>query len=134
MSLEQVIRDSPVKVVPGRFAIVKVPEVPTSGLHFMVTYDETETTVITEEQQIAGLNVQAVEKWFTLIEFCVSVPFSAVGFLATIAKGVADAGMNILIVSTFSKDYILVRENDVKAALDVLSSIGFRTQPTSPVS
>ena len=64
-------------------------------------------------------------KWFKLFEFKVSIPFLAPGFLAKISKTIADKSLNILIVSTFSKDYALIREEDFKVAVKALEEVGF---------
>ena len=56
----------------------------------------------------------------------VSLPFYAVGFLSTISSAIAEKGMNILIASTYSKDYIMVREEHLSKAKEVLLSLGFK--------
>ena len=54
-----------------------------------------------------------------------ALPFYAVGFLAKIAKAIAAKNLNILIVSTFSKDYLLIREEKYKTAVKALKETGF---------
>ena len=60
-----------------------------------------------------------------LIEFKISTPFYVVGFLSTISKTIAAQGCNCLIVSTYSKDYLLVREDEFDRAKSALIGLGF---------
>ena len=53
------------------------------------------------------------------------MPFVAKGFLAKVTNTIADKGLNVLIVSTFSNDYALVKEETHKIAIEVLKDIGF---------
>lgn len=63
---------------------------------------------------------------YALIALNVSTPFYSVGFLATVSTAIAEHGMNILIISTFSKDYIMVREDKLDEARQVLIQMGFK--------
>ena len=74
---------------------------------------------------ISSLNYNKDCKWFKLIEFKITKPFICVGFLATISKTIADKGLNILLVSTFSKDYALVNEKNIESALKAFEERGF---------
>ena len=62
---------------------------------------------------------------YKLIEFKPAVPFQTVGFLAKIAEVIANQGMNILIVSTFSKDYIMIKEELLEKGIQALKNTGF---------
>jgi hypothetical protein len=48
-----------------------------------------------------------------------------VGFLATISQAIAEAQLNPLIIATYSKEYLLIREDGFKKALEVLKKLGF---------
>ncbi len=93
--------------------------------HFLICRDKDETTLITEEKNVSNTKFENEVKWFKLFEFKVSCPFQAKGFLAKISKTIADKGLNILIVSTFSKDYALIKEENFKVAVKALKNIGF---------
>ncbi len=123
-ALQDVIRSSPVIVHKGRYAYLRGAEKELKG-HFLVAQDKDETTIVTEEANLAGTDYEKAVTWFRLLEFRVSVPFLAPGFLAEISGAVAKKGLNILIVSTFSKDYALVQEGDLDQALKALEGIGF---------
>ena len=66
-----------------------------------------------------------VQTDYKLIEFKPAVPFQTVGFLAKIAEVIANQGMNILIVSTFSKDYIMIKEELLEKGIQALKDTGF---------
>jgi hypothetical protein len=123
-TLEEIIKTSSIIIHKGRYAYLKAESVP-EGKHFMISRDETETTVVTEERFVESVPYKEAVKWFKLFEIKVSAPFIALGFLAKIAQTVADEGLNILIVSTFSKDYILVREETQERAASALAALGF---------
>ena len=123
-SLEEVIAASRVVVHAGRYAYLKARE-PGLGDHFLVARDSDEVTVVTEERNVASTEHDDAVKWFTLIEIRVSLPFVAKGFLARVTRTMADEDLNVLVVSTYSKDYILVREEGRETAVAALERAGF---------
>lgn len=125
--LEQVIKSSTVVVRPGRYAYLKCDE-PPMGSHFLVAQDEDEVTVVTEERQVIDVPYSETTQWFKLLEIKVSMPFVATGFLAKVTSTIAEEGLNVLIVSTYSKDYALVREETADTAIEALRDVGFPVQ------
>ena len=93
--------------------------------YFLATKDSDEITFIVEEKNLGKFEFQKINKWFKLIEFKITKPFLIVGFLATVSKVISEKGLNILIVSTFSKDYILVKEEELEKAKEALKETGF---------
>ena len=124
MKLDEVIKTSTVIVHAGRYAYLKAKG-KQSGDHFLVSQDKDEVTIVTEEGNLESVNYDSAEKWFKLIEIQVSAPFVATGFLAKVTGAIAAKNLNLLVVSTFSKDYILVREEEHEIALQALSEAGF---------
>lgn len=124
-NLDALIRMSPVRVCPGTYCVAKVTGQVEGGDHFMVARDQDEVTVITQEENMPELKVRDLKRGFSLIEIRIAMPFEGVGFLAAVARTIADAGLNILIVSTFSKDYILLKEDEVARGVEALSTRGF---------
>ena len=124
-NLDSVIRMSPVRVCPGTYCVAKVAGQTEDGNHFMITRDEEEVTVITHEANIPRLEVSEVKGGFSLVEIKIATPFEGVGFLATVAGTIADAGLNILVVSTFSRDYVLLKEEELEKGLEALRARGF---------
>jgi|SRR3989339_722070 len=126
-TLTEVIKASPVIVHPGRYAYLKSQDKQLKD-HFLICQDADEITIVTEEKNLNKTQYEKAVKWFKLLEFRVSLPFQAPGFLAKIAQTIANQKMNILLVSTFSKDYALIREEDFSVAVKALSEIGFSIQ------
>jgi hypothetical protein len=92
----------------------------------LLTEDNDEITAIIEESQINSIDYQTCEKDFRLIEIVVSKPFITVGFLAQITKSLVESELNVPVVSTFSKDYLLVRWDVTDTARNIFQSLGFR--------
>ncbi len=125
-TLQQVLKDSTFQVIPGTWLYLKVRSAP-PGDHFMVTNDGDEVTVITEKGKENELDIIERNKDDrALICLNVSVPFYSVGFLAAISSAIANADLNILIVSTYSKDYILVKSDSLEKAKKSLSELGLK--------
>ncbi len=124
-SLDEVIRTSQVIVRGGRYAYLKTHAQTDVANHFLMAQDEDEITIVTEEANIAGTPFDEEVKWFKLIEIRVSQPFVAKGFIAVITKAIAERDLNVLVVSTYSKDYFLVREESVETAVSALQDLGF---------
>ena len=95
------------------------------GRHFMITRDEKETTVVTEPQNLASLDVVSVnrDRWILITIDCAN-PFYCVGFIARFATQLSAAGIDILVVSTFSRDCVFVKEEDAPRAAEVLRAAG----------
>ena len=123
-SLSEVVRTSQVVVHQGRYAYLKALQVG-PGDHFLVARDADEVTVVTEERNVAATEHSESTQWFVLMEIRVSMPFVAKGFLARVTGLMADVDLNVLVVSTYSKDYIMVREEGRDTAIAALRQAGF---------
>ena len=124
--IEKIVRESTFAIHEGRYVYAKVSEVPHGDGHFTIARDADEITVVTKGENVKDLALLEKNKdFYRLIALNVSVPFYSVGFLATVSQAIAKEGMNILIISTYSKDYLLVREDTIDSAKDVLLNLGF---------
>lgn len=124
--LRQIIQQSSFEVEDGVYVYTKVSSKPTTN-HFLVTQDKDEITVVTTEDKLGELDlIERNNDDYKLISLNVSVPFYSVGFLATVSSAIAKEGMNILIVSTYSKDYIMVKEDKLEQVRKVLLELGFK--------
>ena len=127
-TLQETIKQSPFVLYPLRYAVLQVAECPNPQPHFLVTHEAEEISVITTEDKLEMLTPQILKQqcWFRLLEFKMSTPFETPGFLAEIASKLASRQLNILIVSTFSKDWLLLREEDLETGLSSLQELGFQ--------
>jgi hypothetical protein len=127
--LEAVIAGSPLALQPGIFAVARVRSVPAGISAFAVCSDGNETTIIARQDLLKDEWVESSETGYRLVAANVSVPFNAPGFLAAIAGPLAAKGINLLMVSTFSRDYFLVRQPDLNDAIACLAERGFPIEP-----
>jgi hypothetical protein len=125
-STQQVISDSTFRRA-GTYRYASVRSVANPENHLMVTRDETEITVVTREEHLAGLDVIDVnpDRWLLLAIDCAN-PFYCVGFIAKISSSLSGAGLDILFISTFSRDLLFVKEEDGPRGAELLRTMGFR--------
>lgn len=124
--LKRIIEQSKFEIQEGTYIYTKVSAVPNLKNHFLVSKDKDEITVVTRDEYLGELNIiERNKENYKLIALNVSVPFYAVGFLATVTYAIAEADMNVLVISTYSKDYILVKQEKLEEAVSVLLGIGF---------
>jgi hypothetical protein len=124
-NLKKIIQNSSFRVEEGEYIYAKVKSAPVIDKHFLVSKDEDEITVVTKKENLPDLDlIEKNKDTYCLIGLKVSLPFYAVGFLASVTKAIADRGMNVLVVSTYSKDYILVRVEHREKAIEALEELG----------
>jgi hypothetical protein len=123
--LNEVIKSSSVLVLPQKYAVLSVKRLPNLKDVFAVMRDENEITVVIEEKKVGKQKAYKTEIGFRLIQVAVSVPFYTVGFLASVTGAISQKNVNVLVISTFSKDYLLIRDNHIELALDALRNLGF---------
>lgn len=125
--LKKIIESSSFILHDGRYIYAKVKTAPSIDDHFMVSKDQDEITVVTKEENLSKLDlIEKNKDFYQLVELKVSVPFYSVGFLASVANIIAERGMNILIISTYSKDYIMVRVEFIEKVQQALLELGFK--------
>lgn len=125
--LHEIIKSSNFTVYPGSYIYAKVDGAPSLQDAFMLSRDNDETTAVFEVSKIENFTIIEQNKDLRkLIEVTVSVPFYAVGFLAAITEAISAKGCNNLIVSTYSKDYVLVTEAQFEKARQALVDMGFK--------
>ncbi len=125
--INEIIKQSTFEVQDGIFAYTKVKSLPEAGNHFLVSQDKDEITVVTLAENLKDLDlIERNKESYKLIALNVSVPFYAIGFLSTVSSTIAKMGINILIVSTYSKDYILIKKEKLEDACQALIDLGFQ--------
>jgi hypothetical protein len=70
-----------------------------------------------------GLRAQSVERGYRMITLDVEVEPEGVGYVRVVADRLAQAGVRAGLVSTFHRDHLLVREEDMHRARQVLESL-----------
>ncbi|MCF3640988.1 ACT domain-containing protein [Rhizobium sp. TRM95111] len=89
-----------------------------------VSRDEIETTVVCPRERVPA-DLMSGKTWraFRIAEV---FDFDQPGILESVLRPLADAGIGIFAVSTFSSDHVLVDETDLDAAVAALARAGHR--------
>ncbi len=121
---------SELHLLPGCFAICRlaadagVPAWATGGGFSSVTRTADELSVVCAEDVVpAGAKC---ERGWRILQVAGPLEFSLTGVLADIAAPLADAGVSIFAISTFDTDYVLVKDENLARAVDVLRAVGHR--------
>jgi hypothetical protein len=108
---------------PRRFRILKLGEVPrfSEGI-ISIVREKNEVTVIASED--APIRAPTEEKYFRLITFDLILPFDLTGFLSFITSILARSKVPVFVVSSFSTDHLLIREEFLAEALKAFKDNG----------
>jgi hypothetical protein len=91
---------------------------------FMIFRDKFETTLLLDETDFGTLRHAVrdakIERNFRLLTFDSVMDFTVVGFLAEVTRILAEAEISIVALSAFSRDHLLVKQEDLAKALKVL--------------
>ena len=85
------------------------------------------TSVIDQSKIRNNKDIIDIDKDWKILTFDMILPFGLVGFLAKISKVLADAGIRIFVISSFSTDNVLIKEKNIKKAMNKLKSLGLKT-------
>ncbi len=133
---QELLKVAKVEVANETFTMVSVndeewlqllqdPELsPRMSAPFMIFKDRYETTLVLDEVDFErirhAVNDAKVERNFRLLSFDIVLNFNVVGFIAEISRILAESGISIIALSAFSRDHILIKQNDLSNALKVL--------------
>ena len=119
-------------VLPDVLAICRVPsdtpfaEVPTEGRFWSATRTQDELSLVIPDDQVPK-GWQAERGW-RCFQVRGKLDFEATGVLSALSAPLAFAGISIFVVSTFDTDYVLVREQDLDSACEVLRENGIKVK------
>lgn len=135
-SVELMLRRSKIEVSPETYAVLSLtenewarllenPELsPRMTSPFMIFKDSWEVTLVLDETDFQtirhALRDAKVEKNFRLLSFDVELPFDIVGFMARVSGILAESEISILPISSFSRDHLLIRQEDLASALKAM--------------
>ena len=127
--LKKIIESSEFVVHDGEFVYAKLSSLPSSDDYFMISRDKDEITAVFDKDKRDNFHVIEENKDIRkLIELKVSTPFYATGFLAAVTGAISSRGCNNLVVSTYSKDYVLVTLNQFEQARQALLELGMKEE------
>ena len=132
----ELLRQAKVEVAPATFVLARLrhedwtrllenPELsPRAESVFMLLRDPVEVTLLLEESDWRAMRHAArdarVEGGFRLVTLDIELPWNVVGFLARVTEILAAAGISVGALSAFSRDHLLIRQDDLGKALRVL--------------
>ena len=136
MDIAELLQKTRVEVMPESFALVSLrsedwvkllesPELsPRMSAPFMIFKDKWEVTMLLDETDFeamrVGLREAKIERGFRLLSFDLEMDFTVVGFLAFISQKLAEASIPIVALSAFSRDHLLIKQEDLAKTLKVL--------------
>ncbi len=135
-SIEELLRSARVEVAPETFYLIGLrhkdwqrllenPELsPRAESPFMILRDAHEVTLLLDETDWLTLRHAArdarVEGNFRLLTFDLVLDWDVVGFLARVTQVLSEAGISVGALSAFSRDHLLIKQDDLGKALRVL--------------
>ncbi len=111
-----------IEISDDRFAVVNVKDIPDVDF-FAAVKDFDEITLILKEDQLERVSSLKAETGFRLITFKAVMPFNTVGFIAKISSALAENRIPILVLSSYSTDHILIKEEFLERAVEVLKEV-----------
>jgi uncharacterized protein len=132
----ELLRRTKIEVAPATFVLVGLspqawarlleqPELsPRADAPFMLLRDAHEVTLLLEEADWLTLRHAArdarVAGGFRLVTLDIELGWHVVGYLALVTQLLARAGLSVGALSAYSRDHLLIKQDDLGAALRVL--------------
>ena len=136
MDILDLFKKTRVEVAPDTYTLVSLshenwrkllenPELsPRMTAPFMIFQDKFEVTLLLDEIDFKKIRYSILsaksQSGFRLLTFDIELDFTVVGFIALVAKILADANISIIALSAFSRDHLLIKQNDLAKALMIL--------------
>ncbi len=136
MNASKILKSAKIEVAPENFTLISLrhedwlkllenPELsPRMTAPFMIFKDKFETTLLLDDVDFETIRYAVLtaktEGNFRLLTFDVELDFSVVGFFAEISRILAEAEISIVALSAFSRDHLLIKQNDLAKALKIL--------------
>ena len=132
----KILEGTAVEVSPETFTLISIskdawPKLledqalsPRGTSPFMIFSDQHEVTLLLDEIDFGTIRHAVrdakVESGFRLLTFGTVMDFTVVGFIAEVSRILAEAGISIVVLSAFSRDHLLIKQNDLSDALKAL--------------
>ena len=132
----ELLRRTRVEVAPATYFLISLrhedwrrllenPELsPRPDVPFMLLRDAHEVTLLLEEADWRtmrhAVREARVERDFRLLTLNIELPWNVIGYLAHVAEILAAAGIPVGALAAFSRDHLLIKQDDLGKALRVL--------------
>jgi len=136
MDAKELLLETRIEVAPEIYTLVSIdhktwnslldrPELsPRMTAQFMILMDKWEVTLLLDEIDLEvllpGLSNAKIERGYRLMTFDLVLDLGIVGFMAEISRLLAEANIPIMSLSAFSRDHLLIKQQDLGKALKTL--------------
>ena len=136
MNSIELLRKTRIEIAPETYTFISLrhedwrkllenPELsPRMTAPFMIFSDKWEVSLLLDDIDFQTMRLAVrdakIQGGFRLLSFDIELDFSVVGFLAEIARILAEAEIPIIAISAFSRDHLLIKQTDLANALKVL--------------
>lgn len=136
MNAVELVKETKVEVSPETFYFVGLewdawrvlledPRLsPRMSAPFLILRDGHEVTLMLDETDLVnmrpGLSAAKIAGGYRMLTFDIVLDHSVVGFMAEISKILAESGVPILPISAYSRDHLLIKQDDLATALKAL--------------
>ena len=117
------------KIIPGDYSVCKLPSnstIPMWALEspfFTVSKTDDELSIACESRYIK--DQPEAENNFSLIKVIGPLDFNLTGILTSLCTPLSEAKISVFVVSTFDTDYLLIKQEKIEQAQNVLIESGF---------
>src|SRR6266446_2913104 len=134
--VSELLRQTKIDVAPATYVVIGLthhdwarllesPELsPRADAPFMILRDQHEVTLLIEEDDWRRIRHAArdakVESGLRLLTLDIALAWNVVGFMARVTELLAAAGISLGAVTAFSRDHLLIKQDDLAKALRVL--------------
>jgi hypothetical protein len=134
--ISALLRQTRVEVAPETFFLISLshqawskllesPELsPRMTAPFMIFRDKSELTLLLDDIDFKtirhAIRDAKIAGNYRLLTFDVELDLTIIGFLAEVARILADAEISIIALSAFSRDHLLIKQEDLAKTLKVL--------------
>jgi hypothetical protein len=91
---------------------------------FMILMDKHEVTLLLDETDFGtmrrAIRDAKVAGGYRLLTFDIELDLEVVGFMAEVSRILAEAGVPIMALSAFTRDHLLIKQEDLAKALKAL--------------
>ncbi|MEJ7861454.1 MAG: ACT domain-containing protein [Pyrinomonadaceae bacterium] len=132
----ELLKNAKVEVAPETFFLVSLPHnnwlkllenpelSPRMTAPFMIFRDKWEVTLLLDDIDFGTIRYAIrdakIQGNFRLLTFDIELDFAVVGFLAEFSRILAEANISVVALSAFSRDHILINQQDLAKALKIL--------------
>ncbi len=132
----ELLKNAKVEVAPETFFLVSLPHnnwlkllenpelSPRMTAPFMIFRDKWEVTLLLDDIDFGTIRYAIrdakIQGNFRLLTFDIELDFAVVGFLAEFSRILAEANISVVALSAFSRDHILINQQDLAEALKIL--------------